>query len=124
MAVPYEKVVAEDLNTGTGTVSVTMPNGGSDTGNKINLATFALTGSASWTPGSIAHDTQVTTTVTVTGAVVGDLALARFSLVLSGLLIHAWVSAADTVTVAITNNTGSTVGLAAGTVRALVFQVP
>lgn len=38
--VPYELAVAEDLNRGHGTVSVTMPGGGSATGHKINLATF------------------------------------------------------------------------------------
>lgn len=37
MAVPYEKIVAEDLNTGHGTVSVTNPGGGSLSGNKLNL---------------------------------------------------------------------------------------
>jgi hypothetical protein len=40
MSVPYEKIVAEDLNLGVGAVSVTMPGGGSATGNKINLGTL------------------------------------------------------------------------------------
>lgn len=48
MSVPYEKVVAEDLNLGVGSVAVTMPGGGSATGSKINLGTFgALAFSAS-----------------------------------------------------------------------------
>jgi hypothetical protein len=42
MSIPYEKAVAEDLNLGHGTVSVTMPGGGSATGNKIGLHTFGL----------------------------------------------------------------------------------
>jgi hypothetical protein len=37
MAIPYEKAVAEDLNLGHGTVSVTMPGGGTATGNKIGI---------------------------------------------------------------------------------------
>ena len=37
MALPYEKIVAEDLNTGHGTVTVTNPAGGTLTGNKVNL---------------------------------------------------------------------------------------
>lgn len=41
MSVPYEKIVAEDLNLGTGTVEVTMPAGGTATGHAINPATFA-----------------------------------------------------------------------------------
>lgn len=40
MAVPYEKIVAEDLNLGVSTVSVTMPAGGSAVGNQIGQHTF------------------------------------------------------------------------------------
>lgn len=38
--VPYEKIVKEDLELGVGTVSRTMPAGGTATGNKINASTF------------------------------------------------------------------------------------
>lgn len=41
MSVPYEKIVAEDLNLGVGEVEVTMPGGGTATGNKIGPHTFA-----------------------------------------------------------------------------------
>jgi len=41
MSVPYELIVKEDLHRGHGTVSVTMPGGGSATGNKIGLHSFA-----------------------------------------------------------------------------------
>lgn len=37
MAVPYEKIVAEDLNLGHGSATVTMPAGGTATGNKIGI---------------------------------------------------------------------------------------
>ncbi len=40
MAIPYERGVAEDLNLGFGTTSVSMPGGGSATGNKIGLHTL------------------------------------------------------------------------------------
>lgn len=40
MAVVYEKIVAEDLELGYGTVSRTMPAGGSATGNKIGPQSF------------------------------------------------------------------------------------
>lgn len=40
MAVTFEKMVAEDMELGHGTVNRTMPAGGSAVGNKINLATF------------------------------------------------------------------------------------
>ncbi len=41
MAIPYEKVVEEDLNLGRGTVLVSMPGGGSVTGHQIGPHTFA-----------------------------------------------------------------------------------
>ncbi len=40
MAIPYERGVAEDLNLGFGTTSVSMPGGGSATGNKIGIHTL------------------------------------------------------------------------------------
>lgn len=40
MSIPYEKIVAEDLHLGSGTVSVTMPGGGSATGHKVGLHSF------------------------------------------------------------------------------------
>lgn len=40
MAVPYEKIVAEDLNLGSGSVSVSMPAGGSATGTRIGIHTL------------------------------------------------------------------------------------
>jgi hypothetical protein len=52
MAIPYERAVAEDLNLGHGTTSVTNPNGGSMTGNKIGLHTFYGSGD----PVVAAHD--------------------------------------------------------------------
>lgn len=41
MAVKYELVVAEDLDLGHGTVSRSMPAGGTATGTRINIGTFA-----------------------------------------------------------------------------------
>jgi hypothetical protein len=40
MATPYERLVAEDLNLGHGSVNVTMPAGGQAVGSKIGLDTF------------------------------------------------------------------------------------
>ena len=41
MSVPYEKIVEEDLNLGSGEVEVTMPAGGTATGHKIGPHTFS-----------------------------------------------------------------------------------
>lgn len=74
-----------------------------------------------WTPGTIANNASASTTVTVTGVVVGWVALASFSLSLGGMSISAAVTNPDTVTVTITNNTGGPLTLGAGFVRVLVI---
>lgn len=80
-----------------------------------------LRASATWNPASLTTGSQATTTVTVTGAALGDKALASFSLDLAGCVMTAYVSAADTVTVVLLNQTGGTVDLASGTLSVSVF---
>lgn len=82
-----------------------------------------LIGSKTWDPGAVADSTaQTTTTLTVTGALVGDLVLCAFSLTLAGVTLSAYVSAADTVTFKIDGNTsGGSVNLASGTVSCMVI---
>jgi len=46
MAVVYERIVQEDLNVGVGTVEVTMPGGGTQTGHQISVLTFPHVGFA------------------------------------------------------------------------------
>lgn len=79
-----------------------------------------LSGSAVFDPGSLIDAAGVTTTVTVTGAALGDFALASFSLDLQGITTTAYVSAPDTVAVRFQNETGGTIDLASGTLRARV----
>ena len=110
MAIPYELIVKEDLDLGVGTVSRTMPAGGTATGHQVNLSTLALVATATWSPGAILDGDSATTTVTVAGVALGDIALASFSAGLAaGLTISAHVSAANTVTVKCTNVTTSAV---------------
>lgn len=54
----------------------------------------------------------------------GDFADASFSLDTQGILLVARVSAANTVTVVFQNETGGTLDLASGTLRALVTKSP
>ena len=82
-----------------------------------------LKGSATWDPGSIADGDEEATTVTVTGAALGDMAIASFSLDVSDLVLDAQVTAANTVTCVLANNTGGAVDLSSGTVYARVFKV-
>ncbi len=81
-----------------------------------------LDGSATYNPTNIVTGNQLLTTVTVTGAVAGDFALASFSLDLLGLKLSASVDAADTVTVIFSNTSGGDVNLASGTLRARVWR--
>ena len=80
----------------------------------------ALTGSATYDPPSIASGAQSTTTVTVTGAAVGDHVTMTFSQSLGGLVLTGYVSAANTVTAVFANLTGGAVDLASGTLTATV----
>lgn len=79
-----------------------------------------LDGSATYDPPSIAAGATATTTVTVTGAALGDFADASFSLTLAGLAMTAYVSATNTVTAVLFNPTAGAIDLASGTIRARV----
>lgn len=80
-----------------------------------------LTGSATYNPPSIAPGASVTTTVTVTGAIMGNYAVPSFSLDLAGLTLTAYVSAPNTVTCVFANLTSGAVDLASGTLAVKTF---
>ena len=69
-----------------------------------------------WDPGSIADGDEEAKDVTVTGAELGDYAIASFSLDLTDLVLDAQVTAANVVTCVLANNTGAAVDLAEGTI--------
>lgn len=89
------------------------------------LATYPvpLTGSASWTPGLIANAAQVTTTITVTGAAIGNFVEVSYSNDLQALTLTGYVSAVNTVTAVLANLTGGSITPVAGTVKARVTTV-
>ena len=80
-----------------------------------------LSATATWNPASVASGAQATTTVTVTGAALGDHAIASFSLDLAGAVLNAYVSAANTVTVVLSNMTAGAIDLASGTLSVRVL---
>lgn len=82
-----------------------------------------LRGSAVFDPANLVDGAGVTTTVTVSGAVVGDMTRASFSLDLQGILLTSWVSAANTVSVRFQNETGGAIDLASGTIVAEAVRV-
>lgn len=82
-----------------------------------------VVGSLTYDPPSIAAGASAAeVSVTVTGAVLGDPAVASFSLDLAGLTISAYVSAANTVKVRLTNPTADAIDLASGTLRARAIK--
>lgn len=79
-------------------------------------------GSATYDPPSLADGAGATTTVTVTGAQMGDFAEASFSLDLQGITLTPWISSANTVSVRFQNESGGVLDLGSGTLRARVKQ--
>lgn len=80
-----------------------------------------LTGNKTHDWASVAAGAQATTTVTVTGAALGDfVAGVSVGVDLAGCRLSGYVSAADTVTVVLHNGTGGAVDLASTTLRVLV----
>lgn len=79
-----------------------------------------LTGSKTHDFGSLADGAGETTTVTVTGAALGDYAETSLSVDIQGMTLTAWVSATNTVSVRLQNETGGTIDLASATLRAKV----
>jgi hypothetical protein len=78
MAVTYEKIVAEDLDVGTGTVVRHMPGGGTANAQQVNIGSFAdpgvtvaAIGLASDHPGQLRVVSDLTTTTTGIAAVGG-----------------------------------------------------
>lgn len=85
------------------------------------LESTILNGSTTYDPASLNDGVGATTTVTVTGASLGNFALASFSLDLQGITLTAWVSAADTVSVRFQNESGGVLDLGSGILRARVW---
>lgn len=86
------------------------------------LASAVLSGTATYDPPSLADGVGVTTTITVTGAAVGDFVLVSFSLDLQGITLTGYVSVADTVSARLQNESGGTLDLASGTLKARVWK--
>lgn len=63
-----------------------------------------------------------TQTVTVNGAALGDFAMATMNIDLQKLIIRAYVSAANTVTVCLDNLSGGTLDLGSGTLAVMVIK--
>lgn len=126
MSLLYEKIVQEDLDVGTSTVTVTNPTGGSLTGTQIGIHSVAV-GQVAWTEtfdaGSIAAAGYEAEDVTVPGAAVGDFVMASLTTMgTNDMMLTAHVSAADTVKVVLFNPTSGAIDLGSGTLAVIVFK--
>lgn len=84
---------------------------------------FTIDGSAVFDPPNLVDGTGTSTTVTVTGAVLGDFVAVSFSLDLQSITVTGYVSSANTVTVRFQNESGGAIDLASGTLRARVSKL-
>ena len=90
---------------------------------KLRPLFHRLTGSDTWDPGSIADGDEEAKEVTVTGAALGDFVRVSFSLDVTDLVLDAKVTAANTVTCILVNNTGGAIDLGSGTISVEVFKL-
>lgn len=86
-----------------------------------DVPTF-LSGSGASAGATLASGSTTTRTITVTGALLGDFVQASFSVDMGAISIDAKVTAADTVTVVLANNTAGGITFSSGTVYASVQQ--
>ena len=88
----------------------------------ITLTGTELEGSVVYDPPSLLDGAGVTTTVTVTGAALGDYVVPSFSNDVQNIIVTGYVSAVNTVSVRFQNESTGTVDLASGTLRARVIK--
>jgi DUF4097 and DUF4098 domain-containing protein YvlB len=78
-------------------------------------------GSATWDAGAILDGDEEAKEITVTGVALGDfVSEVSLSIDVADLELSAQVTAADTVTATLSNNTGGTIDLGSATVRVRV----
>ena len=78
--------------------------------------------SATYDAGSLVDAAGVTTTVTVPGAVLGDACLPSLGVDAAGIVVTCYISAANTASVRLQNESGGTLDLASTTLRVFVFK--
>jgi hypothetical protein len=82
-----------------------------------------LFGTKTWDPASLTTFTETSTTVTVTGAAVGDIASCGQTTITADLLqLNCYVSAADTVRAVLRNISSGTIDVTSGTLNAEVMK--
>jgi len=82
----------------------------------------SISGSKTWDAGSIGDGNEEALEITVTGAALGDFVLSSLSIDIADLVLTGAVTAADTVTLILANNTGGAINLASATAYCLVIS--
>lgn len=121
----FELLTQQDVNWGTGSVTKKNPGGGNLTATQVSIASLGVgqaKTTSSWDVGSIASASKASTTITVSGAALGDFCLVSSSLDVQDLVLDAQVTAANTVTVVLANNTGSALDIGTPTIAVLVLK--
>jgi hypothetical protein len=83
---------------------------------------YTMSGTAVVDPGNLVDGDGTTANVTVTGAALGDIATASFSLDLQGITATAYIASANAARVRLQNETGGAIDLAQGTVTVKVVR--
>lgn len=120
----YELLRQEDIDVGTDLTTKRNPAGGTLAATQVGVHSFGVgqeSVTATWDPGEVAAGGEVSTTVTVPGAALGDFVLRSFSVDLQELTLTADVVSANTVEVVLANLTGAAVDLGSGTLKVLVL---
>lgn len=85
------------------------------------VAAGVLTGSAVWNPGSLVDGAGESLDITVAGAEIGDFVIAAPGVDIVDITFSAAVTAPNTVTIRIQNESTATVDLASSTWNVIVF---
>ena len=100
-----------------------IPNYGQNShGDMLDQFAKALQGSKTWDAGSIADGNEEALEITVLGAELGDFVLCSLGVDQADLYLGGAVTAADTVTLVIGNDTGGSIDLASTTAYCLVIK--
>ena len=91
-------------------------------GDNLDQFANAISGSKAWDAGSIDDGNEEALEITVTGAALGDFVMSSLSIDVADLVLSGAVTAANTVTLILANNTGGAVNLGAATAYCLVVK--
>lgn len=96
---------------------------GANSGGHDNVSGGYLTGSATYDPPSLVDGTGAQANVTISGAALGDFAVASFSNSTSSISLTSTITAANQGTARFQNESGSTIDLASGTLTIRAFKL-